>query len=164
MALVRRGSALLGLAQPQSTAIRLATHTRRNFRWSPGLSNSATPDAVLQSASSRPTADTVVDESNINETPLPESSIPRKEGYLFVDSMFPIRLAQWECVCRSHLSLEYTSDVTSCSLRHYLGLLREDQLTNKLREVLSSVRTRGFKVVSIDKHAKACLRIDACFS
>lgn len=40
------------------------------------------------------------------------------------------------------------------SLRHYVGLLREDYLLHKLRSRLESVHTRGFRVLSLEPRHK----------
>ncbi|KAF8350904.1 RNA12 protein-domain-containing protein [Amanita rubescens] len=59
----------------------------------------------------------------------------KSEAYFFVDSVFPIRLGKWD-------------------LRHYVGLLREGYLLDKLRSHLESVHTRGFRVLSLEPRHK----------
>ncbi|EMD38659.1 hypothetical protein CERSUDRAFT_49441 [Gelatoporia subvermispora B] len=58
-----------------------------------------------------------------------------REGWLFIDSVFPVRLGTWD-------------------LRHYLGAMREDPLLDSLKNILSSVKTHDFRVVALEPHVK----------
>uniref|UniRef100_A0A8H7Y4C2 Mitochondrial escape protein 2 n=1 Tax=Psilocybe cubensis TaxID=181762 RepID=A0A8H7Y4C2_PSICU len=61
---------------------------------------------------------------------------PKKEAWLYLDSVFPVQLALWD-------------------FRHYIGILREDNLLSTLEsrlEGLSSVH--GFKPLEIQPHRK----------
>ncbi|KAH7927744.1 hypothetical protein BV22DRAFT_257665 [Leucogyrophana mollusca] len=58
-----------------------------------------------------------------------------KEGWLFVDSVFPIRLGVWD-------------------LRHYVGVFREETLLSSLEAQLSTVKTHDFRVLSLEPHPK----------
>ncbi|OCH95302.1 hypothetical protein OBBRIDRAFT_878653 [Obba rivulosa] len=58
-----------------------------------------------------------------------------REGWLFVDSVFPVRLGTWD-------------------IRYHLGSLREETLLERLQIILSSVKTHDFRVVSLEPHAK----------
>ncbi|KAG9318163.1 RNA12 protein-domain-containing protein [Chiua virens] len=57
------------------------------------------------------------------------------EGWLFVDSVFPIRLGIWD-------------------LRHYIGILREESLLGELESRLSAVKLHGFQVLSLQPYQK----------
>ncbi|TDL27233.1 hypothetical protein BD410DRAFT_740017 [Rickenella mellea] len=59
----------------------------------------------------------------------------RREGWIFVDSVFPVRLASWD-------------------LRHYLGDLREEEFIGRLEAILDSVHTHGFKYLSVEPRIK----------
>ncbi|KAL4065316.1 RNA12 protein-domain-containing protein [Scleroderma citrinum] len=59
----------------------------------------------------------------------------RHEGWLFVDSVFPIRLGAWD-------------------LRYYIGILREETLLEQLETRLSAVKTHAFKVLSLEPYPK----------
>jgi hypothetical protein len=63
--------------------------SRRSFRRTPAFSQAAEPGT----AQDPPTPTTVV-ESSLPEDP----PGPQKEGYFFVDAIFPVRLGQWEFV------------------------------------------------------------------
>ncbi|KAF8556910.1 hypothetical protein OG21DRAFT_506541 [Imleria badia] len=60
---------------------------------------------------------------------------PKNEGWLFVDSVFPIRLGIWD-------------------VRHYIGLFREESLLGELESRLSVVKKHGFKVLSLQPYQK----------
>ncbi|KIJ60595.1 hypothetical protein HYDPIDRAFT_32020 [Hydnomerulius pinastri MD-312] len=62
-------------------------------------------------------------------------AVNTQEGWLFVDSVFPIRLGTWD-------------------LRHYIGIFREESLLETLEERLSAVKTHGFKVLSLEPYQK----------
>ncbi|KAL5532911.1 YME2 [Sanghuangporus sanghuang] len=58
-----------------------------------------------------------------------------KEAYLFIDSVFPIRFGTWD-------------------LRHYIGIFREDHLLQNLHDILCSVNTHSFRVLSLEPQHK----------
>ncbi|KAH9857835.1 RNA12 protein-domain-containing protein [Lenzites betulinus] len=57
------------------------------------------------------------------------------EGWLWVDSVFPVRLGRWD-------------------LRPYIGYTFEEGLLERLRILLSKVNTHDFQVVSLEPHSK----------
>ncbi|KAH9901129.1 RNA12 protein-domain-containing protein [Cubamyces lactineus] len=57
------------------------------------------------------------------------------EGWLWVDSVFPVRLGTWD-------------------LRSYIGYAREETLLERLRTLLSRVKAHDFQVVSLEPHGK----------
>ncbi|KAF8078176.1 RNA12 protein-domain-containing protein [Lyophyllum atratum] len=67
----------------------------------------------------------------------PSTSKPAepREGWLFVDSVFPIQIARWD-------------------IRHYIGIFREEFLLNALKDRLDSIKTHDFKVLSLEPHQK----------
>ncbi|EJF62443.1 exonuclease [Dichomitus squalens LYAD-421 SS1] len=63
-------------------------------------------------------------------------SVPEtKEGWLWVDSVFPISLGRLD-------------------LRRYVGYAREDTLLERLRALLVKVNTHGLEIVSLESHIK----------
>ncbi|EIW85363.1 hypothetical protein CONPUDRAFT_135128 [Coniophora puteana RWD-64-598 SS2] len=58
-----------------------------------------------------------------------------REAWLFVDSVFPIRLGAFD-------------------LRHYIGLIREESLLSMLETRLSQVKAHGFRVQSLEPYHK----------
>ncbi|KAG2149305.1 RNA12 protein-domain-containing protein [Suillus clintonianus] len=75
------------------------------------------------------------------DTPLAETVSTSKldgdsqERWLFIDSVFPIRLGIWD-------------------LRHYIGILREESLLERLRERLETVKTHEFHVHELQPYLK----------
>ncbi|KAI0362726.1 exonuclease [Trametes cingulata] len=57
------------------------------------------------------------------------------EGWLWIDSVFPVRLGRWD-------------------LRSYIGYAREESLLQRLRSLLSTVKTHDFQIVSLEPHSK----------
>ncbi|KAI0928247.1 hypothetical protein AcW1_005551 [Taiwanofungus camphoratus] len=58
-----------------------------------------------------------------------------REGWLFIDSVFPVRLGTWD-------------------FRHYIGYFREETLLTRLHSLLSNVKTSEFNVLSLEPHLK----------
>jgi len=83
------------------------------------------------------------------------SSTRKNKAWLFIDSVFPVRLAAWESVtlCPSE-SVPILIRVIHPSLRYCYGQLRQEHLLNSLSEVLSGVHTHGFKPISIEPNIK----------
>ncbi|KAK2467090.1 hypothetical protein APHAL10511_001348 [Amanita phalloides] len=63
------------------------------------------------------------------------SSALKSEAFLFIDSVFPIRLGRWD-------------------LRYCIGLLRGRYLLNKINSRLESVNSHGFHVLSLEPYYK----------
>ncbi|EKM55740.1 uncharacterized protein PHACADRAFT_195790 [Phanerochaete carnosa HHB-10118-sp] len=61
--------------------------------------------------------------------------VPSREGWLFIDSVFPVRLG-------------------TLDLRHYIGIFREETLLDRVSALLSSVKTCGFQLKSVEPHHK----------
>ena len=55
------------------------------------------------------------------------------------------------CLCAHFL---YSVSHFFCSLRHYVGLLREGDLLDKLRSSLEPVNAHGFRVLSLEPRHK----------
>ncbi|KAI6116935.1 RNA12 protein-domain-containing protein [Pisolithus croceorrhizus] len=64
-----------------------------------------------------------------------DANATTREAWLFVDSVFPIRLGIWD-------------------IRYYVGILREESLLDNLETRLSAVNTHGFKVLSLEPYPK----------
>ncbi|KAI0747869.1 exonuclease [Daedaleopsis nitida] len=58
-----------------------------------------------------------------------------EEGWLWIDSVFPVSLGRLD-------------------LRSYVGYAREDTLLEQVRVLLSKVNTHGFRIVSLEPHIK----------
>lgn len=58
-----------------------------------------------------------------------------QERWLFIDSVFPIRLGIWD-------------------LRHYIGILREESLLERLHERLETVKTHDFHIRELQPYQK----------
>ncbi|KAG0706364.1 RNA12 protein-domain-containing protein [Suillus ampliporus] len=72
-------------------------------------------------------ADTIVSTSKLDGD--------SQERWLFIDSVFPIRLGIWD-------------------LRHYIGILREDTLLERLHERLETVKTHDFHILDLQPYQK----------
>ncbi|KAI0670636.1 RNA12 protein-domain-containing protein [Trametes maxima] len=64
-----------------------------------------------------------------------EEIVQTDEGWLWIDSVFPVRLGRWD-------------------LRAYAGYAREETLLQRLRSLLSKVKTHDFQVVAVEPHNK----------
>ncbi|EIW60623.1 uncharacterized protein TRAVEDRAFT_57812 [Trametes versicolor FP-101664 SS1] len=64
-----------------------------------------------------------------------EDATQASEGWLWVDSVFPVRIGRLD-------------------LRPYIGYAREETLLERLRGLLSPVKTHDFQVVSLEPHGK----------
>ncbi|KAF8431788.1 RNA12 protein-domain-containing protein [Boletus edulis BED1] len=64
-----------------------------------------------------------------------EPPVSANQGWLFVDSVFPIRLGIWD-------------------IRHYIGVFREESLLGELESRLSVIKTHGFRVLSLEPYQK----------
>lgn len=74
------------------------------------------------------------------DTPLETASTFKLDGnsqerWLFIDSVFPIRLGIWD-------------------LRHYIGILREENLLERLHERLETVKTHDFHISELQPYQK----------
>ncbi|KAJ3477560.1 hypothetical protein NLI96_g10383 [Meripilus lineatus] len=58
-----------------------------------------------------------------------------QEGWLFVDSVFPVRVASWD-------------------LRYYIGQLRQEALLSKVKSLVASVHTNELEVLSVEPQIK----------
>jgi len=70
------------------------------------------------------------------------------EGWFYLDSVFPIRLATWECVPQFLLLSEVAH--ANSSLRHYIALFQEESLVEQLQDIFEEVHVHGFEVNSVD--------------
>ncbi|KIJ17097.1 hypothetical protein PAXINDRAFT_167891 [Paxillus involutus ATCC 200175] len=82
---------------------------------------------LTNSAVEPPTSQVTRDEVHILEQ--------TQDAWLFVDSVFPIRLGIWD-------------------LRHYIGVFREESLLENLETRLSAVKSHRFKVLSLEPYQK----------
>ncbi|TCD65369.1 mitochondrial escape protein 2 [Steccherinum ochraceum] len=58
-----------------------------------------------------------------------------RDGQLYVDAVFPLRIAAWD-------------------LRYLIGYLRQETLIDELHDVVSGVKVHNFKLKSLDPHKK----------
>jgi hypothetical protein len=66
----------------------------------------------------------------------------QREAWLYIDSVFPIQIARWEYVFYYYYLLICSLLIHPISLRHYIGILRQDDLLIALQsrfDRLSSV-------------------------
>ncbi|KAI0698509.1 RNA12 protein-domain-containing protein [Cytidiella melzeri] len=89
--------------------------------------------AFLTSFSRRDVAAGTADVSTVDDALKPQSQ--ESEAWLYVSSVFPVRLGMWD-------------------IRYYVGAIREDTLISSLSELLNSVKSRGFHVTSLEPYAK----------
>ncbi|KZT03537.1 uncharacterized protein LAESUDRAFT_761884 [Laetiporus sulphureus 93-53] len=68
-----------------------------------------------------------------SKNPVGDSDI--REGCLFIDSVFPIRLGAWD-------------------VRRYLGYFREETILDRLRSLFAGITTHGFQLLSLQPHEK----------
>ncbi len=85
-------------------------------------------------------------------TQIPKQNTTR-ESWLYIDSVYPIQIARWEyvffLVCFTYFNF------TNSSIRHYIALLRQENLLSSLQsrlEQLSSVQ--NFKPIEIHPYPK----------
>ncbi|RDX48409.1 exonuclease [Lentinus brumalis] len=72
---------------------------------------------------------------NSTEEVKEEVKLEPQESWLWVDSVFPVKLGRLD-------------------VRTYIGIAREDTLLQRLRTLLSNVNTHGFELVSLEPHIK----------
>ena len=84
------------------------------------------------------------------------SSSARKKdkAWLFIDSVFPVKLAAWESVTLCLFCSTHTHSNNPSSFRYYYGQLRQERVLNALSELVSGVHTHDFKSISIEPHVK----------
>jgi len=78
-----------------------------------------------------------------------------REGWLYIDSVFPIQFARWECVINHIPFVDSTDLFHPSSIRYYIGLLRQEHVLSSLNsrlEQLSSVR--DFKPLELQPYPK----------
>ena len=78
----------------------------------------------------------------------------KNKAWLFIDSVFPVRLAAWESVTLCPSPTPILTLMIRPSLRYCYGQLRQEHLLNSLSELLSGVHSHGFKPISIEPHVK----------
>ncbi|EFI28416.1 exonuclease [Coprinopsis cinerea okayama7 len=61
--------------------------------------------------------------------------VNRREAWLFVDSVFPVKLGTWD-------------------VRYYVGLLRQDFLLSSVLSKLTNVKQHNFQVIDVEPHPK----------
>jgi hypothetical protein len=76
----------------------------------------------------------------------------KNQAWLFVDSVFPLRLGAWESVPPSHFL--FNAHNPAYSPRYYFGKLRQEHLLDTFSEYISEVHTHGFNPISIEPHVK----------
>ncbi|KAI9466031.1 RNA12 protein-domain-containing protein [Lactarius psammicola] len=59
----------------------------------------------------------------------------KSQAWLFVDSVFPVKLAAWDP-------------------RYYYGKLRQESLLDSIKNLVSTVHTHGFNPISVEPHVK----------
>jgi hypothetical protein len=80
------------------------------------------------------------------------SPAKKNQAWLFIDSVFPVKLGAWESVNPSYFLTRYSQP--AYSPRYYFGKLRQEHLIDTLSEHISKVHTHGFNPISIEPHEK----------
>ena len=95
---------------------------------------------------------------SLNLTRAIHSPAQKNKAWLFIDSVFPVKLGIWESVTLGPFllthSVGYSILTTAYSPRYYFGKLRQEYLLDKISEHISAVQTHGFKPISIEPHVK----------
>jgi hypothetical protein len=81
-------------------------------------------------------------------------SLPHKSNaWLFIDSVFPVKLATWESVIHS-FPCTFDTHIHNSSFRYFFGHLRQERLLDTLSQLVTQVHTHGFKPISIEPLVK----------
>ncbi|KAK7693180.1 hypothetical protein QCA50_002746 [Cerrena zonata] len=73
--------------------------------------------------------------STSSESTDPSERNTNREGWLFVDSVFPVKLGTWD-------------------VRYYLGYFREETLLERLHALLKDVNNHGFRIIELEPQLK----------
>jgi hypothetical protein len=77
----------------------------------------------------------------------------RSNAWLFIDSVFPVKLAAWESVI--HFSpCTFDTHIQNSSFRSFFGHLRQEHLLDTLSQLIAQVHTHGFKPISMEPLVK----------
>jgi len=77
----------------------------------------------------------------------------KSNAWLFIDSVFPVKLAAWESVIYS-FPCAFVTHVYNPSFRYFFGHLRQERLLDTLSRLISQVHAHGFKPISIEPLVK----------
>ena len=77
----------------------------------------------------------------------------KSNAWLFIDSVFPVKLAAWESVVHS-FPLHVDAHTHISSFRYFFGHLRQERLLDTLSQHITQVHTHGFKPISIEPLVK----------
>ncbi|KAI0818814.1 exonuclease [Irpex lacteus] len=115
----------------------LTPTVRRRILHSISRSSTSTTSRLPFSTSSRRSdvAAGTADVNAVEEAQQIFTQPQESEGWLYVSSIFPIRLGTWD-------------------IRYHVGSAREETLLSRLSDILNSVKSQGFHVVSLEPHPK----------
>jgi len=77
----------------------------------------------------------------------------KSNAWLFIDSVFPVKLAAWESVIHS-FPCTFDSHIHNYSFRYFFGHLRQERLLDTLSQLITQVHTHGFKPISMEPLVK----------
>ncbi len=77
----------------------------------------------------------------------------KSNAWLFIDSVFPVKLAAWESVIHS-FPCTCVTHIHNPSFRYLFGRLRQEHLLDTLSQLISQVHTHGFKPISMEPLVK----------
>ena len=77
----------------------------------------------------------------------------KRNAWLFIDSVFPVKLAAWESVIHS-FSYTFDTHIHNYSFRYFFGHLRQESVLDTLSQLIAQVQTHGFKPISVEPLVK----------
>jgi hypothetical protein len=77
----------------------------------------------------------------------------KSNAWLFIDSVFPVKLAAWESVIHS-FPCTFDTHIHNSSFRYFFGHLRQERLLDSLSQLITQVDTHGFKPISMEPLVK----------
>ena len=77
----------------------------------------------------------------------------KSNAWLFIDSVFPVKLAAWESVIH-FFPCTFDTHIHNSSFRYFFGHLRQERLLDTLSQLITQVHTHGFKPISVEPLVK----------
>jgi hypothetical protein len=77
----------------------------------------------------------------------------KNNAWLFIDSVFPVKLAAWESVIHP-FPCTFDTHIHNSSFRYFFGHLRQERLLDTLSQLITQVDTHGFKPISVEPLVK----------
>lgn len=77
----------------------------------------------------------------------------KSNAWLFIDSVFPVKLAAWESVTHA-FPRTFDTHIHDSSFRYFFGHLRQERLLDSLSQLIIQVDTHDFKPISMEPLVK----------